>query len=223
MESRKITIVSSSSQSRKEIMSAATTLAELKNDLRAAQINYDGMTFMEGYTKTELKSDDSVLPTNVPTKNGKTTNELVFMLTAPQKKIRSGAMDRRSCYAFFQSNADAAAAFKAKFGKNYTNGTTADLAAFAEGYGKKAAPKAAAKPAPKAAPAPKKAEKKECSCEASSIVENAKTFVESLYENNGISEANYNTLVAILDGGEVTEPESSLSDEDINEMFDFAK
>lgn len=205
MESRKITIVSSSSQSRKEIMSAATTLAELKNDLRAAQINYDGMTFMEGYTKTELKSDDSVLPANVPTKNGKTTNELVFMLTAPQKKIRSGAMDRRSCYAFFQSNADAAAAFKAKFGKNYTNGTTADLAAFAEGYGKKAAPK--------------KAEKKECSCEASSIVENAKTFVEFLYENNGISEANYNALVAILDGGD----ESSLSDEDINEMFDFTE
>lgn len=91
METRKITIVSTKSQSKKVIMSSATTLAELKSDLRQNGIDYEGMSFFEGTSKVELKNDASVLPHDVPWK-GTVTNELVFMLTNTNKKIRSGAI-----------------------------------------------------------------------------------------------------------------------------------
>ena len=126
MEARKITIVSTRNQKKSVIMSAATTLAELKADLRQNGIDYDGMTFYEGTSKVELKDDASVLPHDVPYK-GQLTNELVFMLTNTNKKIRSGAD---------MSRADAYAAIKAKglqeecvkrFGKNFTMCKTSDL------------------------------------------------------------------------------------------------
>ena len=128
MEARKITIVSTRNQKKSVIMSAATTLAELKADLRQNGIDYDGMTFYEGTSKIELKDDASVLPHDVPYK-GQLTNELVFMLTNTNKKIKSGAD---------MSRADAYAAIKAKglqeecvkrFGKNFTMCKTADLIA----------------------------------------------------------------------------------------------
>ena len=86
METRKITIVSTKTQKKSVIMSAATTLAELKSDLTQNGIDYDGMTFYEGVSKVELKNDTSVLPHDVPYK-GQTTNELVFMLTNTNKTI----------------------------------------------------------------------------------------------------------------------------------------
>lgn len=98
METRKITIVSTKSQSKKVIMSSATTLAELKSDLRQNGIDYEGMSFFEGTSKVELKNDASVLPHDIPWK-GTVTNELVFMLTNTNKKIRSGAMSRMEAHA----------------------------------------------------------------------------------------------------------------------------
>lgn len=89
MDVRKITVVQTKNQKKSVIMSAAMTLAELKSDLRANGIDYDGMTFFEGTSKVELKNDASVLPHDVPYK-GTVTNELVFMLTNTNKKIRSG-------------------------------------------------------------------------------------------------------------------------------------
>ena len=87
MEARKITVVSTRNQKKSVIMSAATTLAELKADLRQNGIDYEGMTFYEGLTHTELLTDEAILPHDVPYK-GATTNELVFMLTNPNKKIK---------------------------------------------------------------------------------------------------------------------------------------
>ena len=89
MEPRKITIIQTKEQRKSVIVTAATTLAELKSDLRANGINYNDMTFYEGTSKIELKNDASVLPHDVPYK-GTITNELVFMLTNTNKKIRSG-------------------------------------------------------------------------------------------------------------------------------------
>ncbi len=66
MEARKILFVLSNSSNQKSIMSEAETLGALKADMRRAGINYDGMTFYEGRTRTELKDDASVLPVNVP-------------------------------------------------------------------------------------------------------------------------------------------------------------
>ena len=132
METRKITVVQTKNQKKSVIMSAATTLAELKSDLRANGIDYDGMTFFEGTSKVELKNDASVLPHDVPYK-GTITNELVFMLTNTNKKIRSGAtnMSRMEAYNAIKSMGLQDACVK-KFGKNFTMCKTADLIALVQ-------------------------------------------------------------------------------------------
>ena len=153
MESRKITIVQTKNQRKSVIMSAATTLAELKSDLRANGIDYDGMTFFEGTSKVELKNDASVLPHDVPYK-GTITNELVFMLTNTNKKIRSGAdtMSRAEAYNAIKSMGLQNACVK-KFGKNFTMCKTIDLIALIQSNG-------AAKPASVAPKAEAKKEEK---------------------------------------------------------------
>ena len=153
MEARKITVVQTKNQKKSVIMSAATTLAELKSDLRANGIDYDGMTFFEGTSKVELKNDDSVLPHDVPYR-GTITNELVFMLTNTNKKIRSGAatMSRAEAYNAIKSMGLQDACVK-KFGKNFTMCKTADLIALIQGN-------SASKPAPAAPKAEAKAETK---------------------------------------------------------------
>ena len=132
MEARKITVVQTKNQKKSVIMSAATTLAELKSDLRANSIDYDGMTFFEGTSKVELKNDASVLPHDVPYK-GTVTNELVFMLTNTNKKIRSGAatMSRAEAYSAIKSMGLQGACVK-KFGKNFTMCKTVDLIALVQ-------------------------------------------------------------------------------------------
>ena len=153
METRKITVVQTKNQKKSVIMSAATTLAELKSDLRANGIDYDGMTFFEGTSKVELKNDASVLPHDVPYK-GIVTNELVFMLTNTNKKIRSGAtnMSRMEAYNAIKSMGLQDACVK-KFGKNFTMCKTIDLIALIQSNG-------AAKPAPVAPKAGAKKEEK---------------------------------------------------------------
>lgn len=105
-------------------MSEAETLGQLKNDLNTANIDYAGLTFFEGLSKTELKSDDSILPKDVPYTNRttgetKNTNELVFLLTNGEKKIASGA-DRKELMAYIKAN-HLEDECKTQYGKNYTN------------------------------------------------------------------------------------------------------
>lgn len=155
MEARKILFVMNNSSSQKSIMSEAETLGALKADMRRAGINYDNMTFYEGRTRTELKDDASVLPTNVPvaakgTTPATTTNNLVFMLTTANKKIRSGAGDRPAAYAKIKQ-LGLQDACKAKYGKNFTQCSTSDLEALIAGASPKVEPKVEA-PAVEAAP-----------------------------------------------------------------------
>lgn len=155
MEARKILFVMNNSSSQKSIMSEAETLGALKADMRRAGINYDNMTFYEGRTRTELKDDASVLPTNVPvaakgTTPATTTNDLVFMLTTANKKIRSGAGDRPAAYAKIKQ-LGLQDACKAKYGKNFTQCSTSDLEALIADASPKVEPKVEA-PAVEAAP-----------------------------------------------------------------------
>lgn len=154
MEARDIKVILTRSQQSVVIKSAATTLKELKADLDKAHIDYSGMTFHEGLSHTDMRDDNAVLPTNLPWK-GQVTNNLVFMLSEPRKKIRNGAVASRSeAYAFIKKN-NLGDAFAAKYNvKNYTNGKTADLIEFCNATSKKAAP------VKKAVPAKKTAEKK---------------------------------------------------------------
>lgn len=150
MEARKILFVMNNSSSQKSIMSEAETLGALKADMRRAGINYDNMTFYEGRTRTELKDDASVLPTNIPvaakgTTPATTTNDLVFMLTTANKKIRSGAGDRPAAYAKIKQ-LGLQDACKAKYGKNFTQCSTSDLEALIAGASPKVEPKVEAAP-----------------------------------------------------------------------------
>lgn len=138
MESRKITIISTKSNKRTVINTDATTLGELKKALREAGVDYGGMTFYEGLTKTELKLDESLLPHDVQrinptTKEPETTNELAFMLTNINKKIRSGAstMSRTEAYAAIKAKGLQDECVK-RFGKNFTMCKTADLISLVE-------------------------------------------------------------------------------------------
>ena len=232
MEARKITVVQTKNQKKSVIMSAATTLAELKSDLRANDIDYDGMTFFEGTSKVELKNDASVLPHDVPYK-GTVTNELVFMLTNTNKKIRSGAanMSRMEAYNAIKSMGLQDACVK-KFGKNFTMCKTADLIALVQDY-------SASKPASVAPKAEANKEKKVKSpvvpasngSECADIVARAaiSKLVEILENNGTIEEDEKEEVLGIL-GDKVTvsaapseeyKPKSAspYSDDEIDDMF----
>ena len=235
MEARKITVVQTKNQKKSVIMSAATTLAELKSDLRANDIDYDGMTFFEGTSKVELKNDASVLPHDVPYK-GTITNELVFMLTNTNKKIRSGAtnMSRMEAYNAIKSMGLQDACVK-KFGKNFTMCKTADLIALVQSN-------SASKPTPKAET--KKEEKMEAPVNTPvTSISNGSVCVDvaakaaisklvEILEDNGTIEDYEKEKVLDILGGEVAvatatseecKPKSAspYSDDEIDDMFNF--
>lgn len=236
MQSRKITVVQTKNQKKSVIMSAATTLAELKSDLRANGIDYNGMTFFEGTSKVELKNDASVLPHDVPYK-GTVTNELVFMLTNTNKKIRSGAdtMSRTEVFNAIKSMGLQDACVD-KFGKNYTICKTADLIALIQNN-------SASKPTPKAET--KKEEKVEAPVntpEVSASVQHngyvcvdvvaraaISKLVEILEDNDTIEDYKKEKVLDILGGkvaiatapSEEYKPKSAspYSDDEIDDMF----
>lgn len=234
MEARKITVVQTKNQKKSVIMSAATTLAELKSDLRANGIDYDGMTFFEGTSKVELKNDASVLPHDVPYK-GTITNELVFMLTNTNKKIRSGAvaMSRAEAYSAIKSMGLQDACVK-KFGKNFTMCKTADLIALIQSNNSAANPAPAA---PKAeapvntpevsAPVAPASNGGEC---VDTVARAAISKLVEILEDNGTIEDYEKEKVLDILGGEVAvaaapseeyKPKSAspYSDDEIDDMF----
>ena len=233
MQERKITVVSTRNQKKSVIMSAATTLAELKADLRQNGIDYEGMTFYEGTSKVELKDDNSVLPHDVPYK-GQTTNELVFMLTNTNKKIRSGAaMSRADVYAAIKAKGLQGECVK-RFGKNFTMCKTADLITLVY-------EKSASKPVP-AAPAKekkvteaKKETAKECTCTNEGVDTKARAalsrLVTILADNCTLEDYEAEEIKEILNvkanvgTSEDYKPSSasSYSDDEIDRMFDFAR
>ena len=230
MEARKITVVSTQTQRKSVITTGAETLAELKSALDEAGINYDGMTFYEGTSRTELKDNASVLPKDVPYK-GTTTNELVFMLTNTNKKIRSGNMSRAEAYAAIKAN-NLQDAVKSKFGKNFTQCSTEDLIGMlAKSVGTK--PAAKAKEAPKAAkPAAKKETKAETKAEkpvevVDKVARKAiSELVDALYSNDSLDSEDADNIRYILGNAGYKEDEDSkdvtpYSDDDIDNMFDF--
>ena len=130
MEKRIITIVSTANSSKVELETDVTTLGELKAAMRQADIAYDGMTFYEGLTKSELVDDASILPHDV-VRNGQTTNNLVFMLTNTNKKIRSG-YDRVELYNIIKEKG-LAEECKERLGKNFTVCKTSELEELVKG------------------------------------------------------------------------------------------
>ena len=127
MEARKITVVNSMSQSSKTIMSGASTLGELKNDLTANNITFNNeCSFTEGISRTALLNDDSQLPMNV-TYRGNQTNELVILISATKSKISSGAFERGDLYYMIHNDVNLRLYILEQSGKNFTNISTAEL------------------------------------------------------------------------------------------------
>lgn len=125
---REILIANTKTQKRSKVTTSATTLGELKADLRAAGIDYSGMTFTEGISKTQLLDDATQLPQNVMYK-GQPTNNLVILLTNTKKNIASGAMSRKEVYQAIKDN-NLQDAVKEEFGRNFTQVPTSDLLVF---------------------------------------------------------------------------------------------
>ena len=125
---REILIANTKTQKRSKITTSATTLGELKADLRAAGIDYSGMTFTEGISKTQLLDDATQLPQNVMYK-GQPTNNLVILLTNTKKNIASGTMSRKEVYQAIKDN-NLQDAVKEEFGRNFTQVPTSDLLVF---------------------------------------------------------------------------------------------
>lgn len=224
MEFRKVTIINNKTQSQKVIQaSTATTLGELKREMREAGIEYEGMTFFEGHLRAELKDDASILPTNIPYK-GQVVNDLTFLLTAPEKKIKSGAMSRAEAYNAIKARGLQDECVK-RFGKNFTMCKTQDLIdLLGEGAPAKEEKKEVVKEKPakkEVVKVPAKEEKPEVTTTSEGNVAGAlEVLLEDLYGSDTIEEATYNRAMAELKGTDYKEPEK-MSRSEINKMFDF--
>lgn len=206
METRKITVVSTRDQKRSTIMSAATTLGELKADLDNAGINYSDMTFYEGLTKTELVNDESLLPTNVSYK-GQITNELVFMLTNMNKKIKSGAMTRAEAYQYIKDNNLQFEVLK-RYGKNYTVCKTSELIDLITELDKSTVEEVASE------------EPKVCKCN-SNLKDAFEELISYLYEEGVLYSDQVRSIRNTLNEGVTEKVESPYSNSEIDEMFKF--
>lgn len=139
MEARIVTVVNANTQSKTSFETAAETLGQLKADMDAKNISYEGMLFYEGLSKTEILGDDSALPKDVPFKGG-ISNNLVFLLTAPKEKIKNGmgytrrdAYTRKEAYEYI-NKLKLQDVVKDKYGKSYTNVPTKDLEELIDEY-----------------------------------------------------------------------------------------
>lgn len=215
MEQRKITVFTSKEQKKTVIMTSATTLAELKSDLRINNINYSNMDFFEGVSKTKLMADDSQLPHDVPFK-GATTNELVVMLSDTNKKIKSGATSRVEVYEEIK-NKGLQEAVKNYFGRNFTQVPTVDLIEFLGNSNSKLAKETVKAPvAEKAVKAVKEVAPvaETVDCGANKVKEALLELLSILYESDTIDNYDRDEIMGKLNGEAPIEEEDDDSDED---------
>jgi hypothetical protein len=132
MEVREILVANTKTQKRSKVTTDATTLGELKAALTAAGVDYSGMTFTEGISKTQLLDDATQLPQNVMYK-GQATNNLVILLTNTKKNIASGMGTRAEAYSILKAN-NLQDDIKDMFGRNFTQVPTTDLWLFIEDH-----------------------------------------------------------------------------------------
>lgn len=218
METRKILIINSSTQSQNVIKeSRATTLGELKAEMNELGIPYAGMTFYEGHMRAELKDDASPLPTNIPFK-GEVINDLTFMLTVPDKKVASGATKRKEIFdkivkLGLQDEC------KRRFGSDYTHCTSASLVSLidevedAKDTKEKVAPVDYSKPAD---------EDSSCACGEGNIEKAFGLLIEALHDGGYISSKERETILSASTGKKV-ESSGKMSKKEIDEMFSFLR
>lgn len=207
---RKVTFIDSKSQSQKVINnSTATTLGELKAEMRTAGIDYTDMSFYEGHIRAELLDDDSILPTNIPYK-GQVVNDLVFMLSTTNKKIKSG-VDRSEVYQTIK-NLNLEEEVKRIFGRNFTQVPTADLLALASRH---TSNNVEIEILP---------ERKAIACDDRfyCVEQTLRDIICILYDENIIDEDEYNDMLDLVNHESFNNAEDQkMTPQEIDEMFDF--
>lgn len=210
--SRKVTVLVESTQSKVVFESKATTLGELKNELRERQVRYDSdCVFKEAASKTILTSDESILPSNIPWK-GQVTNDLVFMVTAPQKKIKSGAMDRKEVYARVKE-LSLQERIQELEGKNFTQCSTAILISYIENEEKVG--KKVAKEVSKHTPAPIAKEK------GVDVMSFLKSLLDEMVSKGVLMQHDADNIWGVANGQPALPVEREQSYDEIAEQFDF--
>ena len=212
MNARNIIVWSTKTQQKQVVSTGAETLAELKADLQAANIDIKDMTFYEGLTKTELKADASLLPKDVNYK-GTVTNELVIMLTVVNNKISSGrALTRPEVYREMKRSPFLADRCKTVFGRPYTQVSTAELEALINREKAVAARKA-----------PKPSVKVVVPTTRPNVLVGLATLAEALFTEGVLSPATYNEITVALGSTPKEIKVGSYTLDEMNQMFDFAK
>lgn len=215
---RKVTIINSRTQSQTVLQSEATTLGQLKQEMSAKGIDYRNMTFYEGYSRTELIDDASVLPTNIPYK-GQIVNDLVFQLTTTNKKIASGLYNRTELYAKIKEY-NLTETCKSKFGRNFTQCSTDNLNALVLNYESQMNTKSEVE-----TPKCEKAQntKESCTCTNTNVEVAFRKLLEVLYDCEYLDEDDYYDIISTLnDTNKISDdPSDKLSKKEINELFDF--
>lgn len=214
---RKITVLVESTQSKHVLQSNATTLGELKDELREKNISFNSDdVFKEGMSKTVLTTDESILPSNIPWR-GEVTNDLIFMVTAPQKKIKSGVMTRAEVYAEVK-RLNLQDTISKKMGKNFTQCSTAILLTFIAEASKNSCETKT--------PAPVAKEKKVKSNPTPEVVESVtfcalKELIAMMVNEGVLSEANANNILGVASGRPALPIEKEESYDELAEQFDF--
>lgn len=214
---RKITVLVESTQSKHVLQSNATTLGELKDELREKNISFNpDDVFKEGMSKTVLTTDESILPSNIPWR-GEVTNDLIFMVTAPQKKIKSGDMTRAEVYAEVK-RLNLQDTISKKMGKNFTQCATAVLLTFIDEASKNSCETKT--------PAPVAKEKKVKSNPTPEVVESVtfcalKELIAEMVNEGVLSEANANNILGVASGKPALPVEKEESYDELAEQFDF--
>lgn len=117
----KVIVLSTQNQAKYTLNIQGNTLGEVKSALTEKGVSITGMTFFEGRTKTELLSNESILPENP-----------VIRLTKSQKNITSGAEtidSRTAAYTYIKSN-DLGEEVSKKYGRNFTQCSNTQLFSF---------------------------------------------------------------------------------------------
>lgn len=214
---RKITVLVESTQSKHVLQSNATTLGELKDELRDKNISFNpDDVFKEGMSKTVLTTDESILPSNIPWR-GEVTNDLIFMVTAPQKKIKSGVITRAEVYDKIKRLKLQDTIIK-KVGKNFTQCSTAVLLTFIDEASKNSCETKT--------PAPVAKEKKVKSNPTPEVVESVtfcalKELIAKMVNEGVLSEANANNILGVASGKPALPIEKEESYDELAEQFDF--
>lgn len=222
--SRKVTVLVESTQSKVVFESNATTLGELKNELREKQVRYDSdCVFKEAASKTILTSDESILPSNIPWK-GQVTNDLVFMVTAPQKKIRSGVMDRKEAYAKVKK-LGLQGKIQEHEGKNFTQCSTAVLISYIEK--KKEGDENVAKKTPKHTPAPiakekvVKADAHTMPASGKEMMSNLRNLLDEMVSKGVLMQHDADNIWGVANGQPALPVEREQSYDELAKQFNF--